>query len=162
MTTKKCTKKRHACTKLLFCLSKPVAFLPFSLTLTLTSTLLKLPFIAADCTLSSVSPLSRKCHEVGRIAGALRHLRHGWRLRLIYLHPHIVKKSIFKSQAKHFGQKKLPICSLTEWRLINLNITWWSVSLFVRLTANEQWKLNWLTDRWMTDNWLEKWMTHFW
>ena len=68
---KKCTKKRDACTKLLFCLYKPIAFLPFSLTLA--STLLKLPFIAADCTLSSVSIepwVSRSGENRGRIETA--------------------------------------------------------------------------------------------
>ena len=39
MTAKICTKKRDARAKLLFCQSKPIAFLPFSLT----SSLLKLP-----------------------------------------------------------------------------------------------------------------------
>ena len=32
MTVKECTKKRDARKKLLFCQSKPIAFLPFSLT----------------------------------------------------------------------------------------------------------------------------------
>ena len=32
MTVKKCTKKRDARAELLFCQSKPIAFLPFSLT----------------------------------------------------------------------------------------------------------------------------------
>ena len=32
VTAKKCTKKRDARAKLLFCQSKPIAFLPFSLT----------------------------------------------------------------------------------------------------------------------------------
>jgi len=65
---KKCTKKRDACTKLLFCLSKPIAFLPFSLTLA--STLRKVPIIVADCTLSSVSIepwVSRGGENRGRI-----------------------------------------------------------------------------------------------
>ena len=31
LTAKKCTRKRHALAKLLFCQSKPIAFLPFSL-----------------------------------------------------------------------------------------------------------------------------------
>ena len=38
-----CTKKRDACAELLFCLSKPTAFLPFSLTTP--SSLLKLPIV---------------------------------------------------------------------------------------------------------------------
>ena len=42
-TTKKCTKKRDARAKLLFCQSKPIAFLPFSLPST--SSLLKLPIV---------------------------------------------------------------------------------------------------------------------
>ena len=41
MTAKKCTKKRDARAKLLFCQSKPIAFLPFLLTSP--SSLLKLP-----------------------------------------------------------------------------------------------------------------------
>ena len=41
LTAKKCTKKRDARAKLLFCQSKAIAFLPFSLTST--SSLLKLP-----------------------------------------------------------------------------------------------------------------------
>ena len=41
MTAKKRTKKRDACAKLLFCQSKPIAFLPFSLPTP--SSLLKLP-----------------------------------------------------------------------------------------------------------------------
>ena len=53
VTLKKCTKKRDTRAKLLFCQSKPVVFLPFSLTLA-SSLLLKLPIIAVDCTLSSV------------------------------------------------------------------------------------------------------------
>ena len=40
-TAKKCTKKRDARAKLLFCQSKPIAFLPFSLPSP--SSLLKLP-----------------------------------------------------------------------------------------------------------------------
>ena len=43
MTAKKCRKKRDARAKLLFCQSKPIAFLAFSLTL-LSSLLNKLPF----------------------------------------------------------------------------------------------------------------------
>ena len=43
MTAKKCTKKRDARAKLLFCQFKPIAFLPFSLTSP--SSLLKLPRI---------------------------------------------------------------------------------------------------------------------
>ena len=39
----KCTKKRHARAKLLFCLSKPIAFLPFSLPSPSPSSLCKLP-----------------------------------------------------------------------------------------------------------------------
>ena len=35
MTAKKCTKKRNASAKLLFCQSKPIAFLPFSFSLPL-------------------------------------------------------------------------------------------------------------------------------
>ena len=86
------------------------------------------------------------------IAGALRHLHHGWRLRLIYLHPHIVKK-VFLNLKRNILEKK---------NTTNLLTHWWSVSLFVLLTANKRWKLHRLTDRWMTDKWLEKWMTHFW
>ena len=41
VTVKKCTKKRDARAELLFCQSKPIAFLPFSLTSP--SSLLKLP-----------------------------------------------------------------------------------------------------------------------
>ena len=41
MTAKKCKKKRDARAKLLFCQSKPIALLPFSLTSPLS--LLKLP-----------------------------------------------------------------------------------------------------------------------
>ena len=41
MTAKKCTKTRDARAKLLFCQSKPVAFLPFSLMSP--SSLLKVP-----------------------------------------------------------------------------------------------------------------------
>ena len=41
MTAKKCTKKRDARAKLLFCQSKPIAFLPYFLTSP--SSLLKLP-----------------------------------------------------------------------------------------------------------------------
>ena len=41
MTAKKCTKKRDVCAKLLFCQSKTIAFLTFSLPST--SSLLKLP-----------------------------------------------------------------------------------------------------------------------
>ena len=41
MTAKKCTKKRDACAKLLFCESKPIAFLSCALTSPLS--LLKLP-----------------------------------------------------------------------------------------------------------------------
>ena len=45
MTAKKCTKKRDARAKLLFCQSKPIAFLPFSLPLPPSSSLLKLPIV---------------------------------------------------------------------------------------------------------------------
>ena len=102
MTTKKCTKKRDACTKLLFCLSKPVAFLPFSLTLA--STLLKLPIIAADCTLSSVSIepwVSRGGENRGRIETPTLRVE----TEPNSFAPTQCKKSIFKSQVKHFGQK---------------------------------------------------------
>ena len=44
MTSKKCTKKRNARAKLLFCQSKPIAFLPFSLP----SSLVKLPKEASN------------------------------------------------------------------------------------------------------------------
>ena len=44
MTTKKCTKKRNARAKLLFCQSKPIAFLP----LLLPSSLVKLPEKTSD------------------------------------------------------------------------------------------------------------------
>ena len=43
MTAKKCTKKRDARAKLLFCQSKPIAFLPFSFSSP--SSLLKLPLV---------------------------------------------------------------------------------------------------------------------
>ena len=46
MTAKKCTKKRNARAKLLFCQSKPIAFLPFSLPLPSSS--VKLPKEASN------------------------------------------------------------------------------------------------------------------
>ena len=99
MTIKKCTQRRVARAKLLFCLSKAIAFLPSSLTSA--SSLLKLP---ADCTLSSVSIepwVSRGGENRGRIeTPTLR----------VETEPNSFasaqcKKSIFKSQVKHFGQK---------------------------------------------------------
>ena len=48
MTAKKCTKKHYARAKLLFCLSKPIAFLPFSLPSP--SSLLKLTTIGGRVT----------------------------------------------------------------------------------------------------------------
>ena len=48
MTAKKCTKKRNASAKLLFCQSKPIAFLPFSLPLPLPSSSVKLPKEASN------------------------------------------------------------------------------------------------------------------
>ena len=46
VTAKKCPKKRDARAKLLFCQSKPIALLPFSLTSP--SSLLKLPYDAGS------------------------------------------------------------------------------------------------------------------
>ena len=51
MTAEKCTKKRDARAKLLFCLSKPVAFLPFSLP---SPSLLKLSSYVQQKSLSDV------------------------------------------------------------------------------------------------------------
>ena len=47
VTAKKCTKKRDASAKLLFCQSKTIALLPFSLPST--SSLLKLPNVGSCC-----------------------------------------------------------------------------------------------------------------
>ena len=43
MTAKKCTKKRDACAKLSFCLSKPIAFIAVLVASPSPSLLLKLP-----------------------------------------------------------------------------------------------------------------------
>ena len=50
MTAKKCTKKHYAHAKLLICLSKPIAFLPFSLPSPSPSSLLKLTTIGGRVT----------------------------------------------------------------------------------------------------------------
>ena len=120
--------------------------------------LIKLPIIVVDCTPSSVS-IEPWVSRGGENRGCIETPKPRLETEPNSL---ILLKKYFQISSEHFGQKKLPICLLIKWRLINLNITWWSVSLFVRLTANEQWKLNWLTDRWMTDNWLGNWITHFW
>ena len=52
MTAKKCTKKRDARAKLLFCESKPIDFLPFSLTSP--SSLLKLPYVTKNDNVQTV------------------------------------------------------------------------------------------------------------
>ena len=54
MTAKKCTKKRDARAKLLFCQSKPFAFLPFSLTSP--SSLRKLPNYVIEVIMTITSP----------------------------------------------------------------------------------------------------------
>ena len=106
VTARKCTKRRDARAKLLFCLSKPIAFLPFSLPLPLPSpsTLLKLSVIAADCTLrsDSIEPwVSRGGENRGRIETPTPRLETEANL----FAPTHCKKSIFKSQAEHFGKK---------------------------------------------------------
>ena len=59
VTVRKCTKKRYARAKMLFCQSKPTAFLPFLLTSP--SSLLKLPKIKMIGTLLSV--VHRQVHK---------------------------------------------------------------------------------------------------
>ena len=95
MTAKKCTKKRDARAKLLFCQSKPIAFLPFSLTSP--SSLLKLP----------IDPLSRKrlvtllvsCHSVtDRLQNRASH--HAQNKQICILASHYVCKLLVEELKK--------------------------------------------------------------
>ena len=61
MTTKQCTKKRNARVELLLCQSKPIAFLPFSLTSP--SSLLKLPIISYGTAVLFISRQKRSINS---------------------------------------------------------------------------------------------------